>query len=690
MIRRASCITVAVSCSLVAQQRIPRQPAVSDAALQGIVRTTEKAGAGGMHIVLRNAATGEDRIDDTNADGVFLIRDIPPGTYSLRATSDIYQPIERAGLSFSAGDVMTLDLTTERLGTPVPDLRGPALLGTTPRVPEAAGEPWRKIPRDIEPVKAMETMAEPAADEDIFVPKAARWLYDFPAYRRYNVPGEYPYVKGHRYNSFNLNKLKGDYPIFGTRTFASLTVASETFADGRRLPTPSLVAAERPGSSNFFGRPGQFFLDQTFIVSLDLFHGDTAFRPVDWRIKVTPQVSVNYLATQERGIVNIDPRSGTSRLDAHAGLQEAFVEAKIADLSNQYDFVSARAGIQTFRSDFRGFIFSDQEPGLRIFGNLKSNRYQYNLAAFTMLEKDTNSGLNRFEYRGQQVYIANLYRQDFLRPGYTLQVSFHYDKDDATFKFNANNFLVRPAPIGAVKPHAIRAFYYGIAGDGHIGRFNLSHAFYQVTGHDTLNPLAGRRVNINAQMAAAELSLDKDWIRYRISFFYASGDKDPRDGTARGFDAIFDRPSFAGGPFSFWNREGIRLTGTGVAIVDGDSLIPSLRASKIQGQASFVNPGLFLYNAGTDIDITSKLRGFANFNLVRFARTAPLELLLFQKPVHAGAGADSGIGLTYRPPLTENVTITAGCSAFAPFRGFRDIYTNQTLVSLFTVVRFRF
>ena len=40
-----------------------------------------------------------------------------------------------------------------------------------------------------------------------------------------------------------------------------------------------------------------------------------------------------------------------------------------------------------------------------------------------------------------------------------------------------------------------------------------------------------------------------------------------------------------------------------------DSLVPDLRTSKIEGQANFVNPGLFLYNAGVDVDITPKLRG---------------------------------------------------------------------------------
>ena len=63
-----------------------------------------------------------------------------------------------------------------------------------------------------------------------------------------------------------------------------------------------------------------------------------------------------------------------------------------------------------------------------------------------------------------------------------------------------------------------------------------------------------------------------------------------------------------------------------------DSLLPDLRSSKDEGQANFVNPGIFLVNAGTDFDLTPKLRGFVNVNYLRFMRTEPLELLLFQVP----------------------------------------------------------
>ena len=85
------------------------------------------------------------------------------------------------------------------------------------------------------------------------------------------------------------------------------------------------------------------------------------------------------------------------------------------------------------------------------------------------------------------------------------------------------------------------------------------------------------------------------------------------------------------------DSEGIRLTGTGVALVTPFSLLPSLRSSKEEGQSNFVNPGIWVYNAGIDADVTPKLRGFLNASYLQFDRTEPLAYLLFQRRCSAAS-----------------------------------------------------
>jgi len=683
------------------QQRIPGKQAQKMGALQGVVRDSDARAVGGATIVLRNVATGETRKTSSSAEGVFRVIDLPPGNYELSVTCAGYENFSEASVSIAAGDALVREIKLTSLPAAAPPPSGiPQLPLAKPSAAPAEGtgpgySGAEKNP-ELQPggVKPAPQSLPPA--QQVFREEPNRWRVTMPEWDRYGVGGEHPYVKGHRWDPFDRNKLKGDEPIFGQQTFFNFTGVSDTLFDGRRLPVPSGVSTAHPGSSDFFGKGEQVFLDQVFLFSFDLFHGDTSFRPVDWRIRVTPAVSLNYLDVRELGIVNVDVRKGTTRLDSHLGVQEAFAEVKLRDLSPNYDFVSVRAGIQELNADFRGFLFVDEQPGVRFFGNLQSNRWQYNLAYFNMLEKNTNSGLNSFERRKQQVVIANVYRQDFFFPGYTAQFSVDYNDDQGSIHYDDNGFLVRPSPIGSVvsnnmiQRHSIHAAYLGWTGDGHIGRVNLTHAFYQALGTDSLNPLANRPVTINAQMAALELSVDKDWARFKGSVFYASGSADPRSGRARGFDAIEDFPEFAGGIFSLWNREGIRLTGTGVNLTAPDSLLPSLRSNKDEGQANFVNPGILLVNAGSDFDLTPKLRGFVNVNYLRFERTEPLELLLFQAPIRHTIGVDSSIGVRYRPPLTENISITAGAATLVPGQGLRDIYTGKTMFSLFTNVKFQF
>ncbi len=684
------------------QQRIPGQAAKKQGALEGVVRDSGKNPVIAANVILRNIETGQERKKSSDAEGVFRFIDVAPGRYQLKIDAPGYENFTADGIEVDAGGVLIREITLISIpSAAAPPANLPEL---PPRASPSNAEVGQTSPSGYSEMKqntgldaSAETPApEPPSSGPVFSAEPDRWLLTMPDWNRYGTGGEHPYVKGKFWDPFDTNKLKGDKPIFGQQTFFNFTAISDTFFDGRRLPTPTGVSTALPGTTGFFGKGNQAFVDQVFLFSFDLFHGDTSFRPVDWRIRITPAISLNYLDVQELGIVNVNVNKGTARLDSHIGLQEAFAEVKLHDLSPNFDFISVRAGIQGFNSDFRGFLFVEEQPGIRIFGNLESNRWQYNVAYFNFLEKNTNSELNSMKLRNQQVIIANVYRQDFFFQGYTAQFSVHYNKDDATIHYDDNGFLVRPAPIGAVfsqgilHPHSIHAAYVGWTGDGHIGPINLTHAFYQAFGNDSFNGIAGRAVTINAQMAALELSIDKDWIRFKTSAFYSSGSAHPQSSRARGFDSIDDFPEFAGGMFSLWNRESIRLTGTGVALNSGNSLLPDLRSNKDEGQANFVNPGIFLANVGADFDVTPKLRGFVNVNYLRFERTEPLELLLFQSPIHHSIGEDASVGIRYRPPLSENISLTAGAAVLVPGQGLRDIYTGRTLFSVFTDLRFQF
>lgn len=666
-------------------QRIPAQSPRAGS-VQGVVRGQDGRGVPAAQVELRaRAASGRPvafagtRRTTTTAEGIFRFLDLPAGEYAILLSADGFEPFERTDLRVGRAELVTMELVLRRIGGPPEGAPAPVLEPTSPaQTPvrprtAAGGEPVPLAPGD-----------------KVFMPIPDRWNLPLPDWDRYGIGGDYPYVGGSWWDPYNTNTLKGDRPVVGKRTFFTFTGVSDTLLEGRNLPTPSGVSANRPGSERFFGRGGQYFPVTVIRTSFDLFRGNTAYRPVDWRLRVQPAVSLNFINTAEYGAVNFDVRRRSNRLSSHAALQEAFGELKLADLSTNFDFISVRAGIQEFSSDFRGFVSVLESPGVRVFGTVKNSRIEYNAAFFDLLEKETNSGFNEWKRRGQQVWVANVYVQDFVTPGYTTSFSFHSNDDHGREHYDHNGFLVRPAPIGLITENEIRAYYLGWAGSGHVGRLNVSHAFYQVLGHETSNPIAARRVDINAQMAAAELSIDRDWLRIKGAFFYASGDDDPSDEEARGFDAIVDIPVFAGGPFSLWNRQGLRLPQTGTGLVSPASLLPSLRTNKDEGQASFVNPGVLLLNGGADVELTPKLRGFANVNLLRFVETATLETLLFQANVHPNIGIDYGAGFQYRPPLSDNIVIVGGIAGMKLGQGLKDMYLRRHLFSTFVNARLVF
>jgi hypothetical protein len=567
------------------------------------------------------------------------------------------------------------------------------------------------------------------------IPQINRWEIPFGQLSRYpdRHMAETPYLDGplRLFDPYKASLLKGDSPIIGKDIFLSILVQDQIEVEFRRTPVGSAISSARSNSNEFFGRSESYTLLNNLSMTIELFKGETAFKPIQWAIHLTPVFNINYNEFKETGIVSPDPRGPnypannpnprppltianpgdidrligddfhrlagkdlggtryTQRTRETVVLQEAFAEIHIRDLSDTYDFASSRIGSQLFVSDFRGFIFNDTDPGIRIFGNYDNNRIQYNAAYFNIREKDTFSGLNQYSARGQDVFILNLFRQDFLSlflpktdvlaQGYTAQLSFHANLDHGEQHYDKTGVIVRPAPIGGpIDEHDVNAFYLGWAGDGHIGWLNITHAFYEVLGHDDLNGISGRGVDINAQMFALELSRDYDYLRPHFTFFYASGDDDVRDNVGRGFDAIYDNPTLAGAPFSFFTRQGFGLANAAVLAKAPNSLLLDLRTQKTEGQSNFVNPGTLLVGVGLDADLTPKLKMQFNANYIRFVDTDAIKEALFANQVDRELGWDINLGFTYRPTLTQNIVINAGFGAFLPGRGYRDIYRENT------------
>jgi hypothetical protein len=496
-------------------------------------------------------------------------------------------------------------------------------------------------------------------------------------------------IKDDPFNPYAQNLLKGDKPIpagfgLGPDWFVNLGIISDTVLETHNIPTPiSSSGVINAGAVDQLGRGTQSIFNQTYLFSASLIKGDTSFKPPDYELRIVPAFNGNIVHAEESGVLEANPADGLTRRDGFAGLQEAYLETHLRNVSDRYDFDSVRIGIQPFTSDFRGFVFQDDALGIRFFGNRDNNTWQYNLAWLQRIEKDTNSGLNDITapLRKDTTFIANLYHQDFPIQGNTTQVTvMHNINHDEDQYVNADGFQVRPAEVGDGLPHKYEVTYVGLNTDGHFGRFNLTSSFYGVFGHDSRNEIAQRPQTVQAGFAAVELSRDFDWIRVRASAVYATGDRDVNDNKSTGFDAILENPDIAGAGTSFWIRQAIPLIGGGGVALNGrDGLLPDLRSSKDDGQSNFVNPGLLLIGVGADADVTPNLRVLGNISHLSFDNTSVLEALRAQGTISRDIGLDVSTAIQYRPFLTQNIVVSASIAALVPGEGFKELYNTQRL-----------
>jgi hypothetical protein len=501
---------------------------------------------------------------------------------------------------------------------------------------------------------------------------------------RWRLAADLGLVKPRAFDPYNQNTLKGDRPLKGTKDwFLVLNGISDTVIQPQSVPSGiTSQTTQNPGANDAFGRIGSINISQTFIAGVELIKGgSTAFKTPDWSFNLSVAFNYNFATAPERRILNVNPTYGLTRSDGFIGLQEAFVEKHLRNVSDRYDFDAVRIGIQPFTTDFRGFLFQDDQLGIRFFGDRDGNRWQYNLAFFDRIDKEANSGLNDVikPLRKDYIFVANLYRQDFPVPGLTSQVTavVNLNREGSDVVFNSDGFPVIPALIGNDHARDYDVVYLGYNTDGHIGRLNLTTSSYLALGEDRNNIFTNKPSNIRAFFFAAEPSVDFDWVRVRLSGLYASGDSNPRGHTETGFDAILENPQFAGADTSYYVRQALPFVGGGVVSLNGpNGILLDLRSSKDEGQSNFNNPGTALVGVGADFDVLPTLRITGNINHVWFANTAVVQALRQQGSISDDLGWDYSLSTIWRPRMTQNIIFRLSGAIFVPGSGFNDLLTT--------------
>ena len=189
------------------------------------------------------------------------------------------------------------------------------------------------------------------------------------------------------------------------------------------------------------------------------------------------------------------------------------------------------------------------------------------------------------------MFVANVYRQDFPVPGFTLAGDGALQPQPRrrpTDYYDNNGFLdAAGASLGDVRPHDYESIYLGYQRRRPLRPLEPDRlGLLARSATTTATRSRSGRSDIRACFAAAELSRDFDWMRLRVTALLASGDKDPYDDKATGFDAILENPQFAGADTSYWIRQAVPLIGGGGVALVGPQRRAASRCAPRRSRAS--------------------------------------------------------------------------------------------------------
>ena len=101
--------------------------AQGDARFSGTVLDQTGAFVPGATVTVKNQRTGEERTVTSTAQGRYVVPNLKPSVYTIRATFGSFQPLEYTDMTLAAGQEFSLDLELQPAGvTETVDRRRPA------------------------------------------------------------------------------------------------------------------------------------------------------------------------------------------------------------------------------------------------------------------------------------------------------------------------------------------------------------------------------------------------------------------------------------------------------------------------------------------------------------------------------------------------------------------------------------
>ncbi len=118
--------------------------------------------------------------------------------------------------------------------------------------------------------------------------------------------------------------------------FLVLGATSDTVIESRSFPIPvGVQTTGNPGSVDVFGRSHSAVFAQTFIFSASLLKGSTAFKPPEIEYRIALAVQGNHVNVPERRVLFVEPSKPSHRTDHFLGVQEAFIDYHIRNVSDR-------------------------------------------------------------------------------------------------------------------------------------------------------------------------------------------------------------------------------------------------------------------------------------------------------------------------------------------------------------------